>query len=161
MILFNILIALALILSFNKLYFFFKKKIIFFDYFIKFNTFTVIILFFYFYKKNFFINNLHSAIIYSLIINYYLFFFSFFLTIGLKSMNSPSYDIFKIIKYNNTTMNILIYKIKKKKIIDKRRKDLINQGLVEKKGIELTYLGEAVARFFIIIKKIFKIKLEG
>jgi len=76
-------------------------------------------------------------------------------------MNSPSYDIFKIIKNNNTTIKILIYKIKKKKIIDKRRKDLINQGLVEKNSIELTYLGEAVASFFIIIKKIFKIKLEG
>ena len=116
MILLNILIALLLIFSFNKLYFLFNKKIIFLSYFIKFNTFTVIIiLLFFFYKKNFFINKEYSAIIYSLVINYYLFFLSFFLTISLKSMNSPSYDIFKIIKDNNTTINILIYKIKKKK----------------------------------------------
>jgi len=162
MILFYILIALALILSFNKLYFLFNKKIIFLCYFIKFNTFTVIIiLLFYFYKKNFFINNEYSVIIYSLAINYYLFFLSFFLTIGLKSMNSPSYDIFKIIKDNNTTINILIYKIKKKKIIDKRKKDLINQGLIKKNGSELTYLGNTIAKFFVIIKKIFNIKLEG
>lgn len=162
MILLNILIALLLIFSFNKLYFLFNKKIIFLSYFIKFNTFTVIIiLLFYFYKKNFFINNEYSAIIYSLVINYYLFFLSFFLTISLKSMNSPSYDIFKIIKDNNTTINILIYKIKKKKIIDKRKKDLINQGLIKKNGSELTYLGNAVAKFFVIIKKILNIKLEG
>jgi hypothetical protein len=76
-------------------------------------------------------------------------------------MNSPSYDIFKIIKNNNTTIKILIYKIKKKKIIDKRKKDLINQGLIKKNIIELTYLGKIVAIFFVIIKKIFNIKLEG
>lgn len=162
MILLYILITLALIFFFNKLYFLFKKKIIFFNYFIKFNTFTaIIILFFYFYNKNFFINNEYSAIIYSLVINYYLFFLAFFLTISLKSMNSPSYDIFKIIKDNNTTINILIYKIKKIKIIDKRKKDLINQGLIKKNFKELTYLGEAVAKFFVLTKKIFKIKLEG
>jgi superfamily II helicase len=76
-------------------------------------------------------------------------------------MNSPSYDIFKIIKNNNTTIKILIYKIKKKKILDKRKKDLINQGLIKKNIIELTYLGKIVAIFFVIIKKIFNIKLEG
>lgn len=162
MILLHALITLLIVLSFNKIYFLFNKKTIFFKYFIKFNAFTIIIiLLFYFYNRNFFVNNEYFIIIYPLAINYYLFFLSFFLTISLKSMNSPSYDIFKIIKNNNTTIKILIYKIKKKKILDKRKKDLINQGLIKKNIIELTYLGKIVAIFFVIIKKIFNIKLEG
>ena len=162
MILLHTLITLLIVLSFNKIYFFYSKKIIFFKYFIKFNVYTfVIILLFSTYKKYFFINNEYRIIFSALIINYYLFFLSFLLTIGLKSMNSPSYDIYNIIKNNKTTLDILIYKMRKKKIINKRKKDLINQGLIKKKNLELTILGIIVARFFFLVKKVYNLKLEG
>jgi hypothetical protein len=76
-------------------------------------------------------------------------------------MNSPSYDIYNIIKNNKTTLDILIYKMRKKKIINKRKKDLINQGLIKKKNLELTILGIIVARFFFLVKKVYNLKLEG
>jgi hypothetical protein len=162
MILLHTLITLLIVISFNKIYFFFNKKIIFFKYFIKFNVFTfIIILLLGTFKKDLFINNEYQIIFSALMINYYLFFLSFLLTIGLKSMNSPSYDIYNIIKNNKTTLDILIYKMRKKKIINKRKNDLINQGLIKKKVPELTILGIIVAKFFFTVKKCFNLKLEG
>lgn len=164
MILLYVVISYLLVLLFNKIYFFFNKKIIFFKYFINVNIYSfIIILLLNIFKKNFFIiiNNQTLIIFSALVINYYLFIFSFLLTIGLKSLNSPTYDIFKIIKNNKTSLKILIYKIKKKKIIHKRIKDLINQGLIKKDGKTLTFLGYSSAIFFSIVKKVFNLKSQG
>jgi superfamily II helicase len=80
----------------------------------------------------------------------------------LKSINSPTYDILNIIKNNKTTKRDLIVKIKKKKIIKKRIKDLINQGIIQKqRELKLTPFGIIVVKFFIIIKKNFKLRVEG
>jgi len=167
MLLLKILIPLCLIIFFYKIFFFFNKKIIFINYFKKFIIYTIInavilISILTFYKKNILLNNNDSTILISLIIIYFLFFFSFFLTIGLRSINSPTHDIFNIIKNKRTNTKTLIKKIKKKNIINNRIKDLIKQGLVKKNSkLELTPLGLMIAKFFILIKKKFKLKSEG
>jgi superfamily II helicase len=80
----------------------------------------------------------------------------------LKSINSPTYDILNIIINNKTTKRDLIVKMKKKKIIKKRIKDLINQGIIKKQGgLKLTPFGIIVVKFFIIVKKNFKLRVEG
>ena len=167
MLLLKILITLSLIFFFNKIFFFLNKKMIFINYFKKFIFYTIInaiilISILTYYENNILFNKNDSIILISLIIIYFLFFFSFFLTIGLKSVNSPTYDIFNIIKNNRTNKETLIKEIKKINIINKRIKDLIKQGLVKKNDkLELTPLGLTTAKFFILIKKKFKLKSEG
>jgi len=167
MIFLKILIIFFIIIFFNKIYFLPKKKIIFLDYlqkFIFYTFFNLIILYgiLEHYRENILVSNNNSIIICSLIIIYFLFFFSFFLTVSLKSMNSPTYDILNIIKNNKTTERDLIVKIKKREIIKKRIKDLINQRIIKNQDqLNLTSFGIIVAKFFIIIKKKFNLKVEG
>jgi superfamily II helicase len=67
-----------------------------------------------------------------------------------------------IIINNKTTKRDLIVKIKKKKIIKKRIKDLINQGIIKnQKKLKLTPFGTIIVKFFIIIKKNFRLRVEG
>jgi len=167
MILLKILIIFFLLIIFNKIYFILKKKIIFLDYFKKFIFYTILNTIALYsliehYKINILLNNKNSIIISFLIIIYFLFFFSLFLTVSLKSINSPTYDILNIIINNKTTKRDIIVKMKKKKIIKKRIKDLINQGIIKKQGgLKLTPFGIIVVKFFIIVKKNFKLRVEG
>lgn len=162
----QILIVFFLLFFFNKIYFLHQKKIIFFDYLKKFILYTffiigVLYMYFEYYYKDI-LSNKNYIIISSLIIIYFLTFFSIFLTISLKSINSPTFDILNVIKNNKISKRRLIMKIRKKKILSKRIKDLINQNIVKNNGkLKLTPEGIIVAKFFFMIKKIFKIPVDG
>jgi len=162
----QILIVFFLLFVFNKIYFFYQKKIIFFDYLKKFIYYTffvigILYIFLDYYNKDI-LSNKNYIIINFLIIIYFLTFFSIFLTVSLKSINSPTFDILNVIKNNKISKRRLIMKIRKKKILSKRIKDLINQNIVKNNGkLKLTPEGIIVAKFFYMIKKIFKIPVDG
>jgi hypothetical protein len=103
-----------------------------------------------------------SDVLISLFYIYIYTFISFFLTIGLKSIPSPSEKIFEIISKNNKLDNIYI-KLKNKKILKIRINDLVYQNLIYKKNkkIILTNFGRAFAKKFLVLKKLLKIKVEG
>ena len=95
---------------------------------------------------------------------YFFVFMSFFLTIGLKFINSPSEDIYEIIKkHKKISEKNIILKIKKKNIIDLRINDLIQQDFITLKNrkLSLTKNGDKVSKFFYSLKKNLKVKCKG
>lgn len=89
---------------------------------------------------------------------------SFFLTIGLKFINSPSEDIYDIIKkHKKITEKGIILKIKKLNIIDLRINDLVHQDLITSKNqkLSLTKNGAKISKFFNYLKKNFKVESNG
>ena len=158
------------ILIYNKFYFTLKNKIIFTNYFVNFLLFSIIlfiVIFLFAIKiappvtfKNIWLDK--SDILTSLFYIYIYTFISFFLTIGLKSIPSPSEQIFEIIKKSTKLDNIYI-KLKNKKILKIRIKDLIYQNLIYKKNkkIILTNYGKVFAKKFLVLQKLLKIKIEG
>jgi len=156
------LIIGSTILIYSKLYFFFWAKIVYKDFVKKFFFFSsLLFLFFCIIFKKEILNYYSLNSVISLVIIYFLSFFSFCLTIGLKSISSPTEEIFKIINSKKVNINYLIKKIKNKRIIKIRIQDLIKQGLVKKNSLELDITGYKFAKNFALIKKIFNIKIEG
>ena len=149
------------VLIYNKLYFFFyKKKIVFYNFFIKFIYFT---LFFFFLVYIFFdYENLDNNFLQSFIGLYIISFISIFFTASLKSYESPTALIYKLIK-KKTDFNRLHKYLKKKKIISSRILDLKNQKLIAKSGnkIYLTALGSNFCRIYFFFMKFFKLKSLG
>jgi hypothetical protein len=153
------------ILIFNKFFFLDKKNIIFFNYLSKFIYFSLILFLIalILFKSFPYIKKINSEELLLIMYIYMLTFVSFLLTIGLKSIPSPSEEIFKIIKKNKISFKNLYFKLKKKKIILNRIHDLINQDLIykEKSDYYLTRKGKIFAKNFLILKKFLSIKVEG
>ncbi len=92
---------------------------------------------------------------------YFVTFLSFFLTIGLKIIKSPSEEIFEKIK-NKIPYNKLYKEIKKKKIISLRYEDLLKQNLIIlKKKYYLTDNAKNFVKVFLFLKRILNIRVEG
>ena len=105
------LIIGSTILIYSKLYFFFRAKIVYKDFVKKFFFFSsLLFLFFCITFKKEILNYYSLNSIISLVIIYFLSFFSFCLTIGLKSISSPTEEIFKIINSKKVNINYLIKK---------------------------------------------------
>ena len=90
----------------------------------------------------------------------------YLLTIGLKSISSPSEFIFEILKSNVNnfiSINILVKEIQTKNLIIKRIHDLEAQKitLTNKNKIYLSKYGKIIFLFFSFLSKISKIKIEG
>jgi hypothetical protein len=90
-------------------------------------------------------------------------FFSLLFTIGLKTIKSPSEEIFNIINYKKISKKNLLRKIKNKKIVSNRINDLINQNLIIKKknSFKLKRGAQRFCGVFLFLKKIYNIKIEG
>ena len=93
---------------------------------------------------------------------YLITFLSFFLTIGLKVIKSPSEEIFEKIN-NKISYNKLYNKLKKKNIINLRYEDLLKQNLIilKKKNYYLTDNAKNFVKVFLFLKKILNIRVQG
>ena len=88
---------------------------------------------------------------------YFFVFMSFFLTIGLKYINSPSEDIYEIIKKHKKIKIKKLIKKKEKNIINLRIKDLINQKFIKLENNKLILPEDCkkISKFFNYLKKRF------
>ena len=157
----EILIILLLVFIYNVIFVKFNNKsIIFIDYFNFFLFYSLILflLLFFFDFNTMVFKNFFSYVL------YFLFFLSSFLTIGLKYINSPTEDIFDLIKKKKicTKKNLYIY-LENKKTIKKRFDDLVKQKIIknESKHYKLSETGKNISKLFKILKIIFNIKVEG
>lgn len=160
----ELILIIFLVTVYNVLYIKLNKKrsIFFFNYFCFFLIYTLILGIYDFIFINYLI---FSDIIVILIIIYFLIFISSFLTIGLYYMDSPTNLILNFLIKNKKVKKISIIKmLKREKIIGNRFKDLEKQKLIEidkKQIIHLSSLGLKSGYFFDLVRKIFKIKVEG
>ena len=93
-----------------------------------------------------------------------LIFISYILTIGLKTIDSPTLYIIEFIKkQNGTNINTLEDYLFEKKILDIRFKKLKNEKLIKitNQSLELTKSGKLFVSFMNFFANIFKIKSEG
>ncbi len=155
----NILIIILINVLFNYIYLRNSKKIIFTKYLIYnlITATTVVFIYLFVYGINKELILIHVPV-------YFFVFMSFFLTIGLKFINSPSEDIYEIIKkHKKISEKNIILKIKKKNIIDLRINDLIQQDFITLKNrkLSLTKNGDKVSKFFYSLKKNLKVKCKG
>lgn len=139
-----------------------KGSIFFLKYFYYFLIYTVILIICDFIFINYLI---FSEIIIIFIILYFLIFISSFLTIGLCYMDSPTNLILNfLIKKKNVKKISIIKMLKNEKIIEDRFKDLKKQKLIKidkNQFIQLSSLGLKSGYFLNLIRKTFKIKIEG
>ena len=155
----KILIIILINVLFNYVYLRNSNKIIFTRY-LKYNLLTaatLVFIYLFFYGMNQALLLIHVPI-------YFFVFMSFFLTIGLKFINSPSEDIYEIIKkHKKISEKNIILKIKKKKIIDLRINDLIQQGFITLKNrkLSLTKNGAKISKLFNSLKKNLKVDCKG
>ncbi len=155
----KILIIILINLIFNFFYLRISKKIIFTQYLFG-NCLLVVFLitiYLIFYSFNKELILIHFPI-------YFFVFMSFFLTIGLKYISSPSEDIYEIIKkHKKIKKKILIKKMIKKNIINLRFRDLVNQNFIkiQKNNIVLTENGKKISILFNFLKNTFKVKCKG
>lgn len=160
----SLIIFIIVLLIYNRLYFFFSKEIVFKKYLTFFLLYTLIIFFILQTTViNFYLKNLINTqdIISSLFI-YFTLYLSLFLTIGLKSMSSPSEIIFDMAK-KKISFKKLLNNFKRKNIIKNRLEDLIKQNLIikRKNSYYLTSSSKNFVIFLLFLKKIYKIKIEG
>ena len=98
-----------------------------------------------------------------LILNF-MFFISYLLIVGIRFINSPSYDIINYIKKNNPSKKnkILIY-LKNKRIIEERIEILTKEKLIllKNNNLSLSNNGIIFCKIFLFIKKFLGIKTEG
>ena len=155
----EIFVIIVINVFFNYIYLKNSNNIIFVKY-LKYNLITATTLIFIYlsvygtYKELFLI---HLPI-------YFFVFMSFFLTIGLKFINSPSEDIYDIIKkHKKITEKGIILKIKKLNIINLRINDLVHQDLItsKKQKLSLTKKGAKISKLFNYLKKNFKVESNG
>lgn len=153
--------VVLLIFAYNKFYFlFYKKKIVFYNYFIKFIYYTllncVFIYFFFDFKK------LQYSFLESLIGLYLISFISIFFTVSLKSYESPTALIYKLVKRKTNFQKLHKY-LKQKKIISSRIGDLKNQKLIKEKNnnIYLSPLGLSFSKFYTFLMRFLGIKSKG
>jgi len=96
------------------------------------------------------------------LIIYLLFFISFFLTMPLKYIKSPTHLIIKSLKNKNTKKKIVKY-LENQKVLQIRIEDLKNQNIIEikkNKFILKKNLGSVINILF-FIKKFFNLRSEG
>ncbi|WP_440933611.1 hypothetical protein, partial [Candidatus Pelagibacter sp.] len=144
---------------FNYIYLRNSNKIIFTRY-LKYNLLTAATLVFIYS----FVYGMNKELLLIHVPVYFFVFMSFFLTIGLKYINSPSEDIYEIIKkHKKISEKNIILKIKKRKIIDLRINDLIQQGFITLKNrkLSLTKNGAKISKLFNSLKKNLKVECKG
>lgn len=89
--------VVLVIIIYNKFYFFlYKKKIVFYNYFTQFIYYTLLICFFIYFLFDYI--KLNYFFLESLIGLYLILFISIFFTVSLKSYDSPTALIYKLIK---------------------------------------------------------------
>ncbi len=86
-----------------------------------------------------------------------------FFNISTKSYESPTVIIYDIIKNKSISYNFILQKLKKKKLINVRIKDLFKQKLIyqKKNYITLTPSGKKFCRFYKLLKNFYKVKSKG
>ena len=108
--------------------------------------------------------NFNQSFNYLCLIMNFMFFISYILIVGIRFINSPSYDIINYLKKNNPCeKNKILRYLKEKRIIEERIEILINYKLIlsQNNNISLSKNGIVICRFFIIIKKFLGIESEG
>tara|TARA_Y100000590_G_C15393102_1_gene890845 strand:- start:23 stop:313 length:291 start_codon:yes stop_codon:yes gene_type:complete len=91
-------------------------------------------------------------------------FLSYILTIGLKSLDSPTFYIIEYLKENSVTNRTeILNNLKKKNLLNIRINKLIEEKLIinQNNFIELSNSGKIFCIFLNFIMKFFNIKNEG
>lgn len=160
----SIFLIIIILLIYNQIYFFFyKEKVVFLKYlkiFI-FYSFTIYLLLISFGDN--LLNDLNNDFIQSSFVTYIIIFLVLFFNISTKSYESPTVLIYNIIKKRGDTYNNILKKLKKKKLVKIRIKDLLNQKLLFKKNnkLFLSPVGKKFSSFYLFLKNFYKIKSQG
>ena len=155
------LLNIFYILILNFIYFFISQKIKiskFFYYFIGFIFYTLIIfIIISIIKLNLFFDQLISFIYI-----YIFFFISFFLSMSVKYIRSPSFLIFKYLSKKRKKKEIVKY-LESQHVLKRRFDDLIDQKiiLVKNNNVGLNKKFFLVIKILYIIKIFFNLKSEG
>jgi hypothetical protein len=159
----SVFCVLFIIIFYSKTYFyFFREKVIFIKFLKGFIVYTIFVYyFFYLLNSNYF--EIDNNFLQSLIVTYILFFLVIFFNISTKSYESPTVIIHNIIEKDGASFNEILIKLKKKKLVKVRIKDLIKQGIIFKKKNQVTNtsLGLKFSKFYNFLRKFFKIKCKG
>lgn len=156
--------VILIILFYNKIYFYlFKEKVIFFKFLKGFVYYTIFLCIIFYYANSFIYLEIEKNFFQSLIFSYILIFLVIFFNISTKSYESPTVIIHSIIKNNGATYNQILKKLKKKKLVEIRIEDLVNQQIIFKKKniIKATSLGIKFSKFYNFLRNFFKIKCKG
>lgn len=125
-------------------------------------TFLIFVIFAF---NNYFLNlDLLNELNYLYLIINILIFFSYLLTIGLKSIDSPTLHIIDFLRENkNTNLNELENFLIEKKILQIRFQKLQEEKLIilNDKSMEITKSGKAFSSFMKFLANLYKIKTEG
>tara|TARA_A100001234_G_scaffold218596_1_gene227887 strand:+ start:654 stop:1151 length:498 start_codon:yes stop_codon:yes gene_type:complete len=162
--LFSVIIIIFIIILFNKIYFFFnKEKVIFLNYFKNFIIYSIIIFITIYLLEYKLIIRIEKDFFQVNLITYIFIFFVMFFNISTKSYESPTVIIYDIIKNKSISYNFILQKLKKKKLINVRIKDLFKQKLIyqKKNYITLTPSGKKFCRFYKLLKNFYKVKSKG
>ena len=107
--------------------------------------------------------NFNQSFNYLCLVMNFMFFISYILIIGIRFINSPSYDIINFIKNNQSKKKDLLEYLNKKNFILERIKILENEKLIELKNdiMFLSKNGKIFCKIFLYIKIFFRLKSEG
>ena len=138
-------------ISFRKIFYFYL-------------IFLLILLLFSFYFRYLTFHKLDPIIFLNLLMNI-LVFFCYILTIGLKSLDSPSYYIIKYLETNKTSDVKMLYNyLLEKNLLDIRFNKLIEEKMIninKNNEVSLSNSGKIFTNFMRALSKLLNIKNDG
>lgn len=161
---FLILTIIIILLIYNQIYFLiYKEKVVFFKYFQNFIIYSLIIVFIFFLSGINIFEYLVNDFYQSIALTYFIMFMVLFFNISTRSYESPTVLIYNIIKGKGEYYKNILNKLNKKKLVEIRIRDLINQKLLIKKDnkLYLSELGKKFSKFYLFLKNFYKIKSQG
>ena len=161
---FLILTIIIILLISNQIYFLiYKEKVVFFKYFQNFIIYSLIIVFIFFLSGINIFEYLVNDFYQSIALTYFIMFMVLFFNISTRSYESPTVLIYNIIKGKGEYYKNILNKLNKKKLVEIRIRDLINQKLLIKKDnkLYLSELGKKFSKFYLFLKNFYKIKSQG
>jgi|TARA_B110000003_G_C16572298_1_gene504801 hypothetical protein len=160
----SIILVILLLLLYNKIYFsVYKEKVVFFKYFKNFLIYTFVIYLVLSFSKYSLSKLIDDNFLQSLLTTYFIIFLVLFFNISTKSYESPTVIIYNFIKKDGDSYKNILRKLKKKKLVEIRIKDLLKQKLLIKKGdkLLLSPLGSKFSNLYLFLKNFYKIKSKG
>ena len=160
----SIILIILLLLLYNRIYFsVYKEKVVFFKYFKNFLIYTFVIYLVLSFSKYSLSKLIDDNFLQSLLTTYFIIFLVLFFNISTKSYESPTVIIYNFIKKDGDSYKNILRKLKKKKLVEIRIKDLLKQKLLIKKGdkLLLSPLGNKFSNLYLFLKNFYKIKSKG
>ena len=161
---FLIFTIIIILLIYNQIYFLInKEKVVFFKYFRNFIIYSLLIVFIFFLSGINIFEYLVNDFYQSIALTYFTMFMVLFFNISTRSYESPTVLIYNIIKGKGEYYKNILNKLNKKKLVEIRIRDLINQKMLIKKDnkLYLSELGKKFSKFYLFLKNFYKIKSQG